>query len=356
MQGLKRKFQLIIVVLFGMLMGMALPVMGRAATATNDIGYNVKAMIPKNQIDKSQSFFELRMKPGQTQTLRTKVYNLTNQEIKVKSAIHTAWTNSGGVIDYTNQPQKFDSSLQYKMSEISKIQGAKTVTLPARGSKVVTAKVQMPQDAAFNGIILGGWYFERLNTKVTSNVKGTNNIHNKYSYVVGMEFVMGKVPAGNLKLGKVGAGISNYHRGVIAELRNPTTTMVPNLKMNTKITNRDGGQVVKQLKQENVQMAPNTTFSYPMLYGKTALKAGHYHLHMVVKNKDRTWVFDRDFTITQAQAKKYNADSVDNPGINIWLLIGLGALGMLILILLILLIIYLIRRHRRDEEDEDPAN
>lgn len=354
MQGLK-KIQLIVVGLFSVLVGMALPVMGHAATATNDIGYSVKAVIPKNQIDKKQSFFELRMKPGQTQTLRARLYNVTDQEIKVKSAIHTAWTNSVGTIDYTNQPQRFDSSLQYRMSQLTKVQGAKTVTLPARGSKVVTANVQMPQDNAFNGIILGGWYFERLNTKVTSNVKGANNIRNKYAYVVGMEYVMGKVPAGDLKLGKVGAGISNYHRGVIADLRNPTATIVPNLKMNTTITNRDGGQVVKQVKQDNVQMAPNTTFSYPMLYGKTALKAGHYHLHMVVKNKDRTWVFDRNFTITQAQAKKYNADSVDNPSMNIWLLIGLGALGMLILILLILLIIYLIRR-RRNDADEDATN
>jgi len=66
------------------------------------------------------------------------------------------------------------------------------------------------------------------------------------------------------------------------------------------------------------------------------------------------WVFDRDFTITAAQANKYNHDTVDNQGLNIWLLIGLGALAMLILILLILLIIYLIRRRRRDD-DEDEA-
>nr|WP_308707695.1 DUF3324 domain-containing protein [Levilactobacillus yiduensis] len=241
--------------------------------------------------------------------------------------------------------------MKYKISDLSKIQGKQTITIPAKGSKVVSAKVTMP-DTTFNGILLGGWYFERVNTKVTSNVKGANNIRSKYSYVVGMEYVMGKVPSGDLKLGKVGAGISNYHRGVVADLRNPTATIVPNLKMNTTITNRDGGKVVKHLKRENVQMAPNTTFSYPMLYGKTPLEAGHYHLHMVVKNTDRTWVFDRDFTITKAQASKYNADSVDNPGINIWLLIGLGALGMLILILLILLIIYLIRRRRRDDEED----
>jgi len=351
MSGFK-KIQLMVLAVLGLVIGGLVPATVHAASVNNDIGYSVEAQLPKNQIDKRNSFFELKMKSGQSQTLQTKIYNVTNEEIKVKSAIHTAWTNSGGAIDYTNTTNSYDSSLKYKMSDLTKVQGQKTVTIPAKGSKTVSAKVNMP-DTSFNGIILGGWYFERLNTKVTGNVKRANNVHNKYSYVVGMEYVMGKVPSGNLKLGKVAAGISNYHRGVIANLRNPTATMVPNLKMNTTITNRDGGKVVKHLKQENVQMAPNSGFSYSMLYGKTPLAAGNYHLHMVVKNTDRTWVFDRDFTITKSQASKYNSDSVDNPGINIWLLIGLGALAMLILILLILLIIYLIRRRRRDDEDTE---
>ncbi|WP_203637603.1 DUF916 and DUF3324 domain-containing protein [Levilactobacillus wangkuiensis] len=347
-----KKFQLIFLAVFGVLMGGLATVKANAA-AQNNIGYSVAAQLPKNQIDKRNSFFELKMKSGQTQTLHTKIFNVTNQEIKVKSAIHTAWTNSGGAIDYVNPTKTYDSSLKYKMSELTKVQGQKTVTIPAHGSKVVTAKATLPQMSGFNGLVLGAWYFERTDTKVTGNVKGANNVRNKYAYVVGMEYVLGKVPSGNLTLGKVGAGLSNYHRGVIANLRNPTATIVPNLKMNTTITNRDGGKVVKQLKQSNVQMAPNTTFGYPMLYGKTPLKAGYYHLHMVVKNTDRTWVFDRDFTITKAQANKYNRSSVDNPGMNMWLLIGIGALVMLLLILLILLIIYLIRRRRRDEEDTE---
>lgn len=352
MQGLK-KFQLMILAVFALLIGGVVPVTAKAAGVNNNIGYSVEAQIPKNQIDKSQSFFELRMKPGQTQTLRTKIFNVTNQDIRVKSAVHTAWTNSSGVIDYINTPKSYDSSLKYKMSDISRVQGQKTVTVPAGGSKVVSVNVQVPQDKSYNGLILGAWYFERVDTKVTGKVKGANNIKNKYSYVVGMEYLMGKVPAADLKLGKVGAGMDNYHRGVIANLKNPTATIIPNLKLDSTITNRDGGQTVKRVQKENVQMAPNTTYRYPMLYGKTPLKAGNYHLHMVVKNKDRTWIFDRDFTITNAQANKFNSDSVDDPGVNIWLLIGLGALAMLILVLLILLIIYLIRRRRRDEDENE---
>ncbi|WP_334468977.1 DUF916 and DUF3324 domain-containing protein [Levilactobacillus sp. HBUAS67488] len=336
----------------GLICGGLLTSGGSIKAASNNVGYNVSAKIPSNQIDKQNSFFDLKMNSGKTQTLQVKVFNATNEEIKVKTAIHTAWTNSAGAIEYVNPAKSYDPSLRYKMSDITKIQGNKTLTIPAKGTKVVSATVKIPK-TDFTGVILGSWYFERVDSKVTGTVKGAGNLQSRYSYVIGMKYTMKQAANPSMSLGKVGAGLSNYHRGIIADIRNTSAVIIPNLKTTTKITNRDGGKVVQNAKQENVQMAPNTTYSYPMLSGKTPLAAGHYHLHMVVKNTDHEWVFDRNFTITKAQANKYNNNSADNSGVNIWLLIALGALGMLILILLILLIIYLIRRKRRKNDEEE---
>lgn len=345
-----KKIQLLVLAVFALVLGIGFPV--AASAAGNNVGYSVSAKIPKNQINKQNSFFDLKMKPGQTQTIQVKVYNVTNSDIKVRTAIRTAWTNSAGTVEYVTPGKSYDSSLKHKMSDITKIQGKKTLTIPAGSSRIVTAKITMPNDSS-EGVILGGWYFKRVDSKVTGTVKGENTIKDEYTYVIGMKYTEGKVPNPNMKLGKVAAGMSDYNRGVIADLRNPTAVIIPKLKVTSTITDRDGGKVVNKNTKENVMMAPNTGYNYPMLYGKTALKAGNYHLHLVAKNSDHEWVFDRDFTITQAQANKYNNDSVESPGISIWLLIALGALGMLILILLILLIIYLIRRRRRDKEDED---
>ncbi|WP_143462393.1 DUF916 and DUF3324 domain-containing protein [Levilactobacillus enshiensis] len=350
MRGFK-KIQLIFLLVVGAIIGGGVPLVANAASA-GDIGFNVSAQIPKNQINKKNSFFDLRMKSGQTETLRVKVFNISNQDVTVKSAIHTAWTSTNGAIEYVKPEKEFDSTLRYKMSDISKIQGKQTITIPANGSKIVTATVKIPK-TNFNGVILGGWYFERKDSKVTGTVKGSSNMTNKYSYVIGMKYTMGQVPNPSMSLGKVAAGLGNYHRGVIADLRNTTAVIIPKLKMDTTVTNRDGGSVVKHVKKENVQMAPNTTFKYAMLYGDTPMKAGHYHLHMVVQNTDHKWVFDRNFTVTAAQANRVNKDAVENSGISIWLLVALGALGMLLLVLLILLIIYLIRRRRRDEDDDE---
>lgn len=346
------EFKYLLLVLMSLLVGIwGMSENSNAATGVNGVGYSVRAELPKNQIHHENSFFDLKMNPGQSEDLKVRIYNTTTQEIQVATAIHTAWTNSAGAIEYVKPTTTFDPSLKYKISNISKIQGRQLVTIPAEGTKVVTAKVQVPQ-AATNRVMLGGWYFKRMDHKVTGNVKGASNMQNTYSYVIGMKYTMGQVPHPDMKLGKVAAGLDDYHRGVFANLRNPTAVMIPKLKVKTTLTNRDDGKVVKQVSQDNVQMAPNTVFRSPMYFGQQRLKAGEYHLQLVAKNQDRTWVFDRDFKITAAQANAANKGAVENSDVNIWLLVALGALGMLAVMLLILLIIYFLRRNRQNDEKE----
>ncbi|ETY73262.1 DUF916 and DUF3324 domain-containing protein [Lactiplantibacillus fabifermentans] len=318
---------------------------------SGSIGFSVSAKIPDNQIHKKNSYFDLKMTKGKSQVLKTVIYNTTNRDIKVQTAIHTAYTNTNGVIDYVTPAKTYDSSLLYKMSDITKLQGAKTVTVPANGSKVVSAQVTMP-NKNFNGVILGGWYFRRADDKVTGTVKGSMNIKNQYSYVIGLKYTEGTVPSPKLTLEKVTAGMENYHRGIFPYLRNTSATIISNLTMNTTVTSKNSGKVVKKEKKQNVQIAPNSFFKYPLLTGSTKLQAGKYHLHMVVKNSEHRWVFDKDFTISEATANEYNKKSVDNAGINIIWFIVFGALGMLILVLLILWLFFFLKK-RRQNKDKD---
>ncbi|MFC6181882.1 DUF916 and DUF3324 domain-containing protein [Lactiplantibacillus daowaiensis] len=321
-------------------------------TQSNNIGFSVAAKIPKNQLNQKNSFFDLKMHSGQTQTLKTVIYNVTNRDIKVQTAIHTAYTNGNGVIEYVQPTQSFDSSLKFKMADLTKLSGSKTVVVPANGSKVVTAQVKIPK-TTFNGVILGGWYFKRVNEKATSTVKKSMNITNEYSYVIGLKYTLGKVPAPTLQLTKVIAGMQNYHKGIFPVLRNPRAVIISNLNIKTKVTARNSGKTVVTNTKQHAQLAPNSTYKYPLLLGKTNLQAGKYHLHMVVKNSQHRWVFDRNFTINQAAAKKYNAASVDTSGINIIWFIVLGALGMLILVLLLLWLVLWLKRRRQQSQDQN---
>lgn len=95
------------------------------------------------------------------------------------------------------------------MSDITKLDEDKAVTVPAHASKVVSVTVKMPSEQ-FNGAILGGWYFKRVNEKTTGEVKGATNVSSEYSYVLGIKYNSGTTPAPVLKLSDVSAGIVNY--------------------------------------------------------------------------------------------------------------------------------------------------
>jgi len=330
----------------GVLLGLSLTVQAAKASPSNEIGFSVAAQLPKNQRHAKNSFFDLKMTAGKTQTLKTVIYNVTNRDIKVKTAIHTAYTNSNGVIEYVTPAKAFDPSLTYQMAALTKLNGPVTVTVPAKGKRVVTAQVTTPK-SAFSGVILGGWYFKRVDQKVTGQVRGSLNISNQYSYVIGLKYTFGREPAPKLQLGTVKAGMRNYHRGIFPQLRNTTAVIVPKLKLATTITRKSDGKVVQTAKKDNVQLAPNSVFEYPMLTGKTKLATGRYHLHLVAKNSGHRWVFDRDFTISQAAAAKYNRQSVDNSGVNVIWFVVIGALGMLVLMLLGLWLFFWLKRRRQ---------
>lgn len=54
-----------------------------AAGQTDGIGYYVRAVLPDNQISNNLSYFDLRMQPGQSQTLEVEVVNESDKVITV---------------------------------------------------------------------------------------------------------------------------------------------------------------------------------------------------------------------------------------------------------------------------------
>ncbi len=312
----------------------------------NDIGYSVAAKLPNNQIDKQQSYFDLRMVPGQREKLQATIYNSSNDTIEVESAVHTAYTNTNGIIDYATPIKQFDPSLQYQLGHLAQLKDGPRVKLAAHTSKVVTVEVTMPT-APFNGVILGGWYFKRVNTKVTGEVKGASTVSNEYAYALGLKCTLGKVPAPQLRIDKVGVGLVNARRGILPEIRNVSAVIVPEITTQTEITDKSSGKVIKKASQQHVQFAPNTLYKYPVLTGREPVRAGRYHLHMVAKNLKHRWVFDRDFKISAADAQKINRTTVDSTPINpLWWAL-MGALVMLIVGCLLMWLYRYFRTNKR---------
>lgn len=314
-----------------------------ASALVDPIGFSVAATIPENQLDKNDSFFNLSMHSDIEQKLTSTIYNVTNHEIKIEMAIHTAHTNENGVIEYVHPLKQADASLRYRMNDITKISGSKIVTIPANQSKKVTAIVKIPK-TNFDGVIQGGWFFKKIDDKVTGNVEGTLNVESQYSYVIGLKYTLGKVPAPRLMLESVEPGLKNYHQSIFSNIRNTAAVMIPHIDTDTTITNKATGKIVQKEKKADVEMAPNSGYHYPISTHDKNLEAGTYHLHMIAKNKSNRWIFDRDFTITKSVAKKYNSAAVVNHRVNIWWFVLSGALGMLLIGALGLFLFFMLRR------------
>lgn len=339
----KKRFWGIVSMICALLIGLMTVKIVYAANTPDNIGFSVSAQIPSNQINQGHSFFDLRMSAGQHQQLKTVIYNTTKRDLKVKVGIHTAYTNNNGIIEYVTATKKFDKSLKYQLGKLTKIIGPTTVIVPANGSKTVEAEVHMP-DRGFNGVMLGGWYFERIDEKVTSEVTDSMNVHNQYAYVIGMKYTMGKIPKARLLLDSVKPGLENGHQSISSYLRNVSAVIIPDVTLDTTITNRKNEKVVKNIKKSNVQLAPNSLFKYPVMLNDPGMKSGNYHLKMVAKSKSNRWVFEKDFTITVAEAKKYSRTSVDNQSFKVFLWVLVGAIGMLVLGLVVLGIVYSVKR------------
>ena len=346
--ALRTLLRFIGLMILSVIVGASLEQSGLAAkrgTQQNDVGFSVAAQIPKNQIQRRHTFFDLKMATGQQQTLKTTIYNVTSHDIKVRTAIHTAYTNGNGVIEYINPTRTFDRSLKTKISDLTTAQGPQTVTVPANGTKVVAINVKMPAHP-INGVLLGGWYFKRVVDNQTSTVDRNINVTNEYSYVIGLKLTAGTVPAPKLALGTVKAGLSNYHRSIIAVLRNPTAVIIPNLKVQTVIVNRRTHQVIMHRTKKGIVMAPNTAFKNALPLGAQPLQAGTYVLRMTISNRTHHWQFKREFHISIAAAHRYNHETVENRGLSMWVFMGVGVIVTLVMGLVLAGVVWLWRRSK----------
>lgn len=103
-------------------------------------------------------------------------------------------------------------------------------------------------------------------------------------------------PQLDLQLTEVTAGVTNKNKsGILAKLANPTSWVMPHLSISTKVYQQDNNKLLYQSTDENLDMAPHSTFDYSVP-AKTKLKAGHYYLDLVAKSGKNTWHFTEKFT------------------------------------------------------------
>lgn len=213
-----------------------------------EMKFAVNAVIPENQVDKNQTYFDLKMEPGQKQTLQVQMKNDTDKEVVVETHANTAITNSNGITDYSVIDPQLDSTLKIPFSKIAKVQ--KETKIPAKSTITLDVNVEMPNES-FDGVILGGLYFkEKENDKEKKSAKEVQ-IENKYAYAIGV--VLRETDAQvkpDMKLNEVKPGQVNARNVVTANLQNIKPAMLKNLSVDAKVYTETGKDVLHETKKK----------------------------------------------------------------------------------------------------------
>lgn len=356
-------------VLGATVLAMVAPLVIATGVSANQLTFSVTPVLPDNQIDKTDGFFNLKLDQGASEDLMLHYANNTKQPIEVSTSVAPASTNQNGVVEYGPNTIKPDVSLKYNMKDLVNVPDK--VDLNAGKTKDVPVHVTMP-NAQVPGIIAGGLTFsdkaaDKANESTKS--KGTS-IKNIYSFQLGLlmrestdaPYKDQMLLENGLKLKSVKPTQVNYRNVIAANLQNPDGIYLNNFAVDAKVMKANKSKVLYESKNNSMQMAPNTNFDYSVPLGDgTRMKPGKYKLDLTAyADKDNTgafktamfgektdyrysWHFTKTFTIAGATAKRLNKRDVTIKPFN-WLLAAVIAVVIALLLLLLLL------KRRRDNE------
>ncbi|MGN8982308.1 DUF916 and DUF3324 domain-containing protein [Enterococcus villorum] len=276
---------------------------------STDSAYSVSANIPEEQTNKDVSYFDLTVAPNDTRDLSIHLSNVGEKDSVFEIEINNAATNTNGVIDYNQSTFKKDASAKYTISDVL-ITDSKEVTVKAGEAKDVHFHLKMPKET-FDGILLGGIHVSKKDNQ-SEKVSGTA-IRNKYAYVVGVELRNNSNPVTpDLKLLSVKAGLQNSYATIFAHLQNPTPTIISQVHTKAVITKNGSSKVLYSAEKDNMSIAPNTNFNFPISLDKKKMDAGTYTLTMdATEGKtQKKWHLTKTFTIKSDKAKKINKEAV----------------------------------------------
>ncbi|MGX7418190.1 DUF916 and DUF3324 domain-containing protein [Carnobacterium gallinarum] len=292
----------------------------------HEMNFAVKAILPENQRNKEQSYFDLRMTAGQEQVLQVELQNETDQDIIVETTANTATTNDNGIADYTNSTSKKDSSLAFSFAEIATV--PKETVVPKKSTQTLEVTLKMPTKE-FDGYLLGGLYFkEKDTTEKNAESKDSVAIENKFAYTIGVllsetdQDIKPKLALNDVKPSqKVG------HNVVLLNIQNQNPAMVQKMRVEAKVYAADKKEVLYAKQQDNLKMAPNSNFNYSIPLDDQAFKPGNYQVELTANDGYRDWKMSKDFVVKSDVADKYNKTSLDvqaKPRDYSWFFLGGG--------------------------------
>ena len=335
---------------------LAVALLTGAAAATDDsgVGFYVKAVLPENQVNMEETYFDLKMNPGQEQDLKVQLINDGDEDIDLHVRTVSASTNINGVIDYKT-PGVRDETLKIPFSEISETTD-EPISLPAGTVKEVSIKVTMPEDS-FDGVILGGIVVEKIDDEQTLAEEGQAasmlTIKNAYSYVIGVVLrETDAVVTPDFEALSAQPELVAYYPGVSLGIRNREAAVAKNINMKVSVYPNSSGDAIIQTERNDVDMAPNSVMNFALMWdGK--IKDGSYVARVEMELNDKTWHFKMPFDVSSSTASQINSEAAqltEDGEMPLWAWVIIGMLAAVITLVFVLIATTKKRRHTTARE------
>ncbi|WP_167630597.1 DUF916 and DUF3324 domain-containing protein [Listeria valentina] len=321
-----------------LLLSICLIILGQLLFLNNgvaaDFPLEIAPQYPSNQIDTSKGYFQLLIQQNKKQNLIVKIKNTSSQKKEFRLSITNAITNQNGIIDYI---KKADPLTPIKFSDIAK--APSKLALEPNEEKEILVNIQMP-NIKNEGIILGALKFEEMNSKK----RNEQLIQNKINYILGVSLQEKlHVEKENITLHSVHLAQANYKTVFHAKLKNSIAALTGKFSIDAKIYKIGGKRALYTNKQQELYMAPSSSFNFSIPTNGQRIDPGKYKLIMKINDKDNTMIQTKEFSISSKVAKKNNDQSIEYtdkfPVFHLVLLISAG--------FLILVLIYYIYRLKR---------
>lgn len=299
--------------------------------ADDDLGFYVSPVIPSTQIDFSRSFFYVQTVPEEKQTLKVHVVNTDDKEKTIKVDVLDARSTELGSIDYGEAKVK-DASLVNPISEIVTIKD-KEIKLKADESKVVEFEVN-PPEKHYEGVKMGMLVFTFDTGETVEEIVAVEK-----AYQIGIVTSESNEDFRNgseLQIADVVPGLNRGRKAVDVHLQNPQSKIIQNLSIDSVIINTDTNEEVMKRQVENYSLAPNSILPFIFDWGLSNILPGKYKVVMNIANGEHEFNLEKNFEITDAQAKKINDESPFRINTPQWIKILSIVLGILTVVITVL--------------------
>ncbi|MCL2114535.1 MAG: DUF916 and DUF3324 domain-containing protein [Streptococcaceae bacterium] len=347
---------------------------GAHSAQASELAFSVKPILPENQVDQTSSYYNLLLKPNQTQKLDVELSNQTEQPVLVDIAIASATTNLNGVVEYSPNKIQPDASLKYNLVDYTKVPSK--VELAPKTKKTIQIEVTMPNHP-FDGVISGGITFKQEEGKTKEEKKNKGiSIQNQYQFVVGLLMQQNKtVVSPDLQMNQVEAAQVNFRNVVNANFQNIARGYLKDMAVDAEVVAQGQSNPLFQAQKTGMSMAPNSNFDFPMPLSGQRFKPGKYTYQATVYGlkaakgtyvygKDEKgnpqhytyrWTFTKDFEITGQKASTLNAKDVTVKPDYQWIYWLVGALIFVLFSLVAFILLLLKRRKKEISEKNSPS-